>query len=387
MPHIIVVGGGFVGLPAVKRIARLCGKDATVTLIDPNEHFTFLPRLTDALEGGADASHVLAPYAPLAAKHGFTYVRGTVDRIDRDARKFSYVDADGKTCEAGYDCLVYAPGSVTNYYGTPGAEEHCLTLKSWDDVSRLHARIDLLIDEARTVPDDRKKVLLSLVVVGAGPTGTEAVFALRRYLTKKIKERAPELAPHASFALIQAAPQILPGFHPAIVDGTAVELHKKGITLFVGEPVIRVEAERVETAHKRSLPAGLILWAAGIKRRVVPLIPAAAEDPGHYVMVDRDLTVGPHIFGGGDAVSYKEKQLTVPKNGQTAYLMSARVAENAVRALRGHALKPFRYSSRGAFLPLGDTGFIQAGPFVLKSKLAKLVRDHYYGKIHRDIST
>lgn len=388
MKQIIIVGGGFVGLPTAKYIADTLGSAVHITLIDPKEYFTFLPRLTDALTKEITKKEITAPYAPIAKKHGFQFIQGAVTSIDRESKKIHYTKNTGTACDLSYDYLVYSPGSAANFYGIQGAAEHCLVLKSWKDVEAIHERIDSLVSQARKATSDaQKKLLLSIIVAGAGPSGIESIFSLQRYLTKKIRKEAPELASHVSYALIQGAPQILPGFHQKIVDGAASELHKSGITLLIGEPVVQVRAQHILTAHGRSLPAGLIVWTAGIKCQDIPILPSTAVDSGQCPIVNSTLAIEPYVLAGGDAVSYKEKQFVIPKNGQTAFLMAKRISENIIRSVRNKPFTLFTYRSLGNFLPLGNTGYIQLGPVIIKSTFAKIFRNYYYTKLHRDITT
>lgn len=387
MKQIIIVGGGFVGLPAAKYIADTLGKKVCITLIDPKEYFTFLPRLPDALAREVTKKDITAAYAPIAKKHGFFFIQGTVTSVDRASKKIHYTKKSGTSHDLQYDYLIYSPGSAANYYGIQGAAEHCLVLKSWKDVETIHTRVDTLIAQARVATtESQKKLLLSIIVAGAGPSGIESIFALQRYIGKKIRKEAPELASHVSYALIQGAPQILPGFHQKIVDGAASEVHKNGITLLIGEPVVQVRAQHVLTAHGRSLPAGLIIWTAGIKCQDIPILPSTAEDTGHCPVVSRSLTIEPSVLAGGDAVSYTEKQFVIPKNGQTAFLMAKQISENIIRSIRNKPFTSFTYRSLGHFLPLGKTGYIQLGPLIIKSSFAKIFRNYYYTRLHRDIT-
>lgn len=370
---IVIVGAGFVGLPAARRLKARLGDEVDVLLIDPKDHFLFAPRLIDALAGDVEQDQIRTDLALIADRCDFRFHQGTVERVDRNRR---IIVANGKRIP--YDLLILSQGSRMCYFGIPGSEEHSVCLKQLADVYRIHERVHALVNEAKRAKDaDEKRALLSFVVVGGGPSGVESIFALKRYVERHCDTHAPRLHKYLSFMLLEAGPQILNGFPPRIVHGAMEELDRNSITIHTGDAVSCVENTCV-LVKKEKMPAALTVWAAGILPNIIPIEPEVHRDTKGCLITDRFLSIDPCIFAAGDAVTHHDKTVMVPKNAQTALKMSRAIVENAVRSLHGKSLLPFAYSSKGTILVTGRTGFVDTSAFAFKTRLAALIRDAFY---------
>ncbi len=379
--HIVIVGGGFAGALAARRLMEQHLPDTDVLLIDKQADFLFTPRLVDALAShDAHGNGWSAPLHELAARFGFRFLRGTVEHVNREQKTLTVYTEDLGTKTVPYDTLVLTPGAKACHYRIPGAAEHTYTLKSLDDVKRVHDRINELLRQAQQEEAvATKRRLLSFIVVGAGPSGVEGIFSLLHYVRSWCeKQGAATLFDVATFSLIQAGPQILPGFPPKMVHDLGKELHKHRIRLFVGEAVTEVTNEALTTNLKHTLPASLVLWTAGIQPNRLTVDPEAHCDPSGYLIVDRHLQVESSIFAAGDAILYREHNQVIPRNAQTAILMGQALAENIARSLRHLSLKPFHYRSKGNVLVVGNIGSLDLKWFSLKTRFAPLVRNFFY---------
>jgi len=106
-----------------------------------------------------------------------------------------------------------------------------------------------------------------------------------------------------------------------------------------------------------------------------------------FILTDRSLRLDDHTFAAGDAVTFRDKQVVVPKNGQTARLMGLLLAENIIRTLEKRPLKHFHYFSKGTLLIVGQTGFFDVHFWVFKSRWMVAFRDFFYRLIYREIAT
>lgn len=365
--RIVVIGGGFAGLRAANLLAKR-GNDFQVFLIDTRQEFTFSPWLIDALAGEKTEQDYTIDLAEAAKRGGFTYIHGTATRIDRDAKTVTIGGLQGEQ-SVGYDRLISCPGAKTAYYNISGAKEHSFQLKTKEDVEAVHARIADLV---------MKGIAPMVTVVGAGPSGVESLFALRSFVDQVCaKTGKSELAKSSTFSLVQGAPQILPGFPNTIVDGTMRELGAKGFRVYLGEPVSEVSGEAVKTTKGSVVPSNLVLWCAGIEANLVPTEPSVIADRAGYA-IDRNLAVEPNLFSGGDAANYKEANVVIPKNAQTAMPMGVCLAENAARASQGLPLIHFKYANRGNMIRLGETGFLDLRLFCIKTSLTPSIRNWFY---------
>jgi len=265
VPRIVVVGAGFAGLLATKRLALRLGSSADVLLINQADYFLFSPRLIDVLQDRSENLPFRSDLGELAKRHGFRFLQATVGEIDRTAKTLVCTQPDGTVETISFDIVVVSPGATTNYYNTPGAKEFTIDLKTFDSVLKIRERVVQIFERAlAATTDEEKRRLLCFSVIGGGASGVEAMFALKTHVEKYLAAQTPELKKFLSFILVQAAPQLLMGFPDAIVDGAISQLHRQGVSLFVSEPVVRVTETGFETVHGRMVPSGLILWCAGL---------------------------------------------------------------------------------------------------------------------------
>lgn len=382
--RIVIVGAGFVGLPVARMLARRAPESFDVALVNAGRSFIFMPRLIDALEQDAEPPHATADLETLAKRDGFRFIRGNALDVDRTSRTIGVQTAAGLE-PMPYDYLVLCQGSRANFFGIPGAEQYTVPLKSFEDVKKIHERAEECIQNARKATNGTKRKLLSVVVVGGGPAGVESVCSLKLWYEKAIQRIDPSLLPFASFTLIQAAPQLLPGFPHAMVAGSLDALHRQGINVLLGEMVQGVEQDLVRTASGQTIPSCLILWAAGIRPNVLPITPNVSSDPQGCLSVNSRLQVDDRIFAAGDIVTFHHRQVILPKNAQTSLLMADVIADNILRLSHGRRANPFQYSSKGSAILLGDTGFINLKMFVLHSRITRLFRDLFYRYRYRQV--
>lgn len=375
--RIVIVGGGFAGLLTARRLAESQSNRVEITLISATDRFVFAPRLIDALSLHEDMTEKYTASLPdLAKRFGFTFAPGLVSHIDRNGRTVSVATPDA-IVPYPYDLLVLAQGAMTAYYNIPGAEEYTLPLKSWDDITKIHARIQECITRAsQATTDDERRAALAFVFVGGGPSGIESAFSVKEYVEGSLKGQ-PTLLPFVSWTLIQGAPQILSGFPPNMAKGAMDELTAHGFKVHVGMSVAAVEREAVRLTNEERIPSSLTLWTAGVAANVVPMTPEIERD-GKGMMVDSTLKIDAHMFAAGDAISFRDKQLLLPKNAQTAMQMANSLSKNLMRELDNQPLVPFRFHNFGSIITLGTTGYLNVGRFALKFPLALQLRDLFY---------
>lgn len=389
IPRIVIVGAGFVGTQSATLLAKRLGRHAEIVLIDPKESFCFTPRLIDALADPHIPKHYLErPLARLAKRDGFLFVRGNVVSVDRKKKTVVCKKHETqKNSRLHYEILVLCPGARTSFFDIPGANVHALPLKCAEDVIRIHTRADALLMAAADASDDRaRRALLSFAVVGAGPSGVESLFALKQYIERWCRHRQKNLLPFVNFSLIHASPHILPGFSLAVVDETLRALQLASVNVYMGDAVKRVGEIMIDTSLGRRIPSMCTLWTAGIEPNTPPITPTVRQDHRGGVMVDPYLRAADGIFAAGDVVTYRERNVVIPKNAQTALLMSQTIAENIMRFLTRRPLVPFRYHSKGNIIYLGWTGVVDLRFAAIKTRFAIMLRDIFYRHRMRQIA-
>ena len=384
-PNIVIVGAGFVGVRSAKLLRQRLGPSARITLVDDKDHFLFTPRLIDALSGNP-SPFARASLITLSKKHRFIFLQGHVTSIDRQQKM---VHLDNQKPSLSYDFLVLSHGAQTRYFHIPGAESYSFPLKTIHHVERIHAQIDNLLEKAAATSDAAiRRHLLNFVVVGGGLTGIESVFALQQYIQHHLCQNTAwsSLASNVSLSVIQGTPQILPGFSQKIVLATLRALKKANIDLHVSELITQVDETQITTATGQVIPTHFVLWCGGLEPRPLSFTPAIHHDPAGFMTTDAFLRVCNTIFAAGDAISYRDQNVTIPKNAQTAFLMADAISQNIVRTIQQKPLKSFHYTSKGNLILLGQTGVCDLKSFVIQSRFVRFLRDRVYRHRYHQIT-
>lgn len=378
MKRIVIVGAGFVGL----RVARLLRKkDPTleIFLIDKKDHFLFTPWIIDALAGDIKYEDITIDLNVIAERDGFHFVLGEVLSIDQ-AKNTLEVKTGAEKTQIAYDVLVLSHGAKPCYYGIPGAEEHSHPLKTSGDIRRAQEAIHHMFHEAAQLADPEKRnQFMSMAVVGAGPSGVEATFSVLHYIRRlKKKGSIPEDC-SVRMHLIQAAPQLLPGFSEKVVDTAADELRRSGVQVMTGEPVKRVDERMIETGSGKTIPVRFTLWTAGIEANPMRCTPEPETMRGGYMTVDNYLRISDNIFAGGDVTFFMHKGTPVPKTAQSAMQMAKVISQNVLRCCRDARMKPYNYMNKGALLTASKTGILTIGHrLTITSPLVVPLRKLFY---------
>ncbi len=364
---LVIVGGGFAGV----RVAQTLSASSAwnITLIDPQEAFLFTPRLVDALSNEAVAEHLRVSHKTLAETHTYSFLQGTVLSIDAHKKTVDVQQGD-RAHGLAYDILVLTQGARTQFYGTPGAE-HTFPLKTWTDLETLEAHLVQLAEAPAKKTDEART---TFCVVGGGASGVEAILALQTRVQKQFRaEKRP-----FSFFLIQGAPEILPGFLPATIKKTRALLNARGITVLTGDSVGSVSETALTTKTGRVIPTSTVVWTAGLQPNDIPMESGKPIQPPGYLCTDPFLRIEASIFAAGDIVVFKDKQITVPKNAQTAMKMAEVLAKNLERTRLQQSLRAFHYQSFGVILWLEQTGILDLFGYSFESRLVPMLRNFFY---------
>lgn len=245
---ILVVGGGFGG---VKTALELADDDrCDVTLLSDHSHFRYYPALYHAATGGKMAGSRIRLSNFLGNKN-VTFIRASAKSLDQEHKQI--ITTEGK--KLSYDKLVLALGSVTNYFGIKGLEEHSFGIKSAEEVMRLREHMHSQFIE-NGCPD------LNYVIVGGGPTGIELAGALPGYLHEVMKKHRVKDC-KLSIKLIEAAPRLLPRSPKKISDAVLKRLRALGVDIMLGQAVEGQTADMLMVGDK-PLMSHTVIWTAGV---------------------------------------------------------------------------------------------------------------------------
>ncbi|SAL61969.1 FAD-dependent pyridine nucleotide-disulfide oxidoreductase [Caballeronia choica] len=373
--RIVIVGGGVGGLSLATRLGETLGKAglAKIVLIDRSPTHFWKPLLHEAASGHIDPATHHLQYAVQAERHGFEFEQGElagIDRAERHAMIAAMHDADGRDIlparRLAYDTLVLSMGSVTNFFGVPGAAEYALPLES---VAHAEAFRRKLLDACLRANHARRTsqnvAPVSVNIIGAGATGVELAAALRD--TVRLLNRYSQFAldPERDFRirLIESGERVLPALSEAVSARAERMLGALGVEVLSVTRVTQVRADAVLTHDGRALESDIAIWTAGISGPpVLRSLDGVEVNRNAQVLVTRTLqtTVDSHIFALGDCAacpSHVTQGFLAPR-AQVAHQQAQFLARALRSRVEGKPLPEFAYRDAGTLVGFGREGTI-----------------------------
>ncbi|OHV63796.1 NADH dehydrogenase [Mesorhizobium sp. LCM 4577] len=350
--HVVVVGAGFGGLELTR---ALHGAPVRITMIDKRNHHLFQPLLYQVATTSLATSEVAWPIRHLLRRRkDVTTLLGTVTGVDRAGKRVLLEDGSS----VPYDTLVLATGARHAYFGHDEWEPFAPGLKTLEDATAIRRRILLAFEQAEREADPAKRqALLTLVIIGGGPTGVELAGTIVELAHDTLRGEFRNIdTRQARVVLIEAGDRILANFAPQLSDYARKALERLGVTVELGRPVTQLDAEGVVFGDKR-LPARTIIWAAGVAASPAAEWLGAAADRAGRVIVEPDLTVpgNPDIFVIGDTAHVlRPDGKPVPGVAPSAKQEGKHVAATIKARLAGDtATRPFQYRHAGDLATIG----------------------------------
>jgi NADH dehydrogenase len=350
-PHVVIVGAGFGGLTAAKRLATAA---VEVTLIDRENHHLFQPLLYQVATAGLSPAEIAWPIRGLVRRQRNTQVLlGEVTGVDRERHVVTMADR-----EIPYDFLVLATGATHAYFGNDGWALHAPGLKCIDDATEIRRRLLIAFERAEMEndPDERRR-LLTIVIVGAGPTGVEMAGAIAELARKALAADFRTIDPkHTRVLLIEAGPRLLPTFPEDLSRYAGRALRNLGVEVWLGRAITGCDAAGVMMGEER-LRAGTVIWAAGVAASPAAAWLGVEADRAGRVKVGARLTAR----GSDDVFVIGDTALALDANGEplpglapVAKQQGVYITEVIKARLAGKAdPPPFRYRERGKLATIG----------------------------------
>ena len=355
MTRIVVLGGGFGGLEAMRVLDKRLGgrRDIELLLISDKNYVLFTPLLPQVASSLVEPRHIVQPIRDIRGARHFRFRRDRVERIDLTARRVYLAEG-----VVDYDRLVIAMGGVTPTFNIPGVESHALEYKTLEDAIRLRDHLIDLAEHADHEPDPaERRRMLTVCVVGGGYTGVELIAELQDFLASYVVPRYRGIdRGDYRLLLLDAGPEILRGVHPTLAEKARERLWREGIEIRTSTRVTRVGPGFVEVHGGETIPVGMTVWAAGVKGHPTLAGLAAERDRLGRVIVNTHMRLPghPEVYGVGDAVTIEGRpQASIPII--PAALAHARLAaHNIVAELAGLPPATIEFAPRGMLVSLGE---------------------------------
>jgi NADH dehydrogenase len=367
-PRVVIVGAGFGGLAAAKRLA---GRHVDVTLVDRRNHHLFQPLLYQVATAALSPADIAGPIRAIFSNA--LNVRVLLDEVT------GVTPFDGQVqlksgARLDYDWLILATGARHSYFGHDEWVAQAPGLKSIEDALAIRRKILLALEQAETETDaERRKALLTFVVIGGGPTGVEMAGAIAELARRSVSRDFRSITPQCSrVILIEAGERLLPTFRAELSDAAELSLEELGVEVRLGAPVRDVGDGYVDW-HNELIVTRTIIWAAGVTASPAAEWLNADHDKNGRVFVERDLRLPGHrnIFVIGDTAN------APARNGQS-FPAVASVAKQQGRfvadVILGRRSGDFAYRNFGNLATIGRSrAVIDMGELRLSGFVAWLV--------------
>jgi NADH:ubiquinone reductase (H+-translocating) len=358
-PRVLVLGGGFAGIGAAKKLEDA---DAEVVVVDKHDYHTFQPLLYQLATGLLETSAVGHSLRDLVKDQDNATIHvAPITEIDLEAKEVSF---DG-LAPISYDYLVLALGAQVNFFGTDGAAEHAFPMYTLPDAVKLK---DHVLERWEAADKDSELVddgALTAVVVGGGPTGVETAGALAELYRAIFDKDYPQLPQEkARIVLVEAGDEIFSMFKPKLREYAKDALEKRTVEVMTGARVKSVSPKRVTLSTGDVISAHTLVWGAGLQGNSLVQSLGIELQRGNRIAVGPDLELPgyPGVFIVGDvaAITDSKTDQVLPQLGSVALQSGEHAGDTISRRVAGKSTKPFKYRDKGTMAAIGrDAAVVQ----------------------------
>jgi NADH dehydrogenase len=374
-PKVVVVGAGFGGLSVCKHLGN---RGCDVLLLDRNNYHGFWPLLYQVATGALDSASIAYPIRGVIRPYkNVDFQLANVTGVDWD--KQEVLVENGKPIH--YDFLVLAAGSAQFYFGNDALATGTFSMKDVDEAEQIRNHVIRCFEAAQVETDpEKKKQLMTVAIVGGGPTGVELAGGYVELFGLDFKKDFPSLdMSQARVVMIEAMGNImLPFSDPNSKDpskpsdfqaGVKNELERRGVEVLTNKPVDAVENNVVKFKDGSELAAGTVIWAAGVRGALLADNLGIKLQRGFRVEVTEHLNLPdkPNVFVIGDMAylegfKWGERTMAYPMLAQVAIQMGQKAAENINVMASGGAPSTFKYKDKGSMAIIGRSAAIVNSP-------------------------
>jgi NADH dehydrogenase len=351
VPHVVILGAGFGGLKAAQKLA---GAPVRITIIDRHNYHLFQPLLYQVAIAGLVPSQIAYPLRSIFRRHkNVDFEMTEVSSIDFDAR---YVKANGSII--AYDYLILAMGGQTNFFGMQEVEHHGFQLKDVESAVETRNHLLHIFEQAsREVDVERRRALLTFVIVGGGPTGVETAGALAELITHVLAKDYPYMdMKEVRVLLIEATSSVMMAYPEELRKATRKLLRGKGVEIMENTRLIDYNGLQVTLADQSTIDTHTLIWTAGVRSAEITDRLGVQQAAGRRIRVEPTLQLPghPEVFVLGDAAYLEDENgQPLPMLATVAQQEARAAADNIEKILKGEQPGPFRYKDPGLLATIG----------------------------------
>lgn len=351
--RVVILGGGFGGIYTTLGLDKAAKDlDLDVTIVNRDNFFLFTPMLSEIATGGIDTRHSVNPIRRMFKRARF--IEGEVEGVDFASRTIGVRLPSEEVTHLPYDHLVFALGSVPNFFNIPGVEEHSISLKSLADAIVLRNQVIQRLEVADVCDPAGRAELLTFVVGGGGLAGIELAGDLNDYV-RGAARAYPNVSPFdIRVIILEAGPRLMAELSASLGEFARRKLIERGVDVRLNTPLQQATANSV-TAGGVEIKTRNLCWTAGIaptpfvERLGIPL------ERGRIPTDQAMRVVGvPNVWALGDIAHIPDgRGGFYPATAQHAVREGSRLAQNILHVIKGREPKPFRYRTMGMLATVG----------------------------------
>lgn len=351
MKKLVIVGAGFAGLRLAKKLKN---KGFEIWLIDRNNFYQFQPLFYQVATSGLEPSAIIFPLRKVFQKHSHIHIRCTeVNKVNSEGK---YIETNiGKI---DFDYLVLATGTKTNFFGNEQIAQWALPMKSVSEALFLRNTLlqhleDALVSDKKIIPS-----LMSVVIVGGGPTGVEISGALAEMKKHILPKDYPELDFNCmNIYLVEAGTKLLANMSNEASEKARSYLEKLGVKVLTSTQVVSYDGSVVKFSFGEVFNTHNLIWAAGVVANSIEGIPVSSLTKGNRILVNRYNQINgmPNVFAIGDLgfMTTDKYPNAHPQVATVANEQADLLAINLIRNEKNEPLKEFEYSNKGSMATVG----------------------------------
>ncbi len=349
---VIIIGAGFGGLWAARRLAK---EPADVLVISRENYHTFFPLLYQVAAAELEPGEISHPVRSILQEYkNADYLLNEVTGIDLEKKMVRT-----GSHELAYDYLVIASGSQPHYFGIEGAAEYAFALRTMEDAIRLRNHILTCFEKASREADPRKrKKLLSFAIVGGGATGVEFAGALAELIKKPLRKDFPNLDfDDVRITLFEAMDHLMTAFSPKLRDYTARRLRKIGVDVQTGKTISKVKGNAIILKDGTLHETATVVWTAGVSGNPPPDLPLL-KNRQVEVLPTLQLKGSPMVYVIGDLARVVQDGQPLQMIATVAIQEGTWAAKNIRLQLEGREPLAFVYHDPGTMATIGRNAAI-----------------------------
>jgi NADH dehydrogenase len=352
LERIVILGGGFAGIELAK---KLSSKKFQIVLLDKNNYHQFQPLFYQVATAGLEPSAISFPFRKLFQKNkNFHFRIAEIEGVDT-ANQEVYSDIG----VIKYDKLVIAMGATTNFYNNVQIESHVLPLKSTAEALNVRNTLFNTFEKALLERNsEKRRALLSIVIVGGGATGVEVAGSLADMRKLILPKDYPELDfSEMEIFLVDGAERLLRGMKEHASEKAKEYLLSLGIKLIQKQHVTSYDGSPLVLGNGDVLQTNTVIWAAGVKANALRGIEKELVLSNNRIVVNEFNQVQSYsnVFALGDIASMESDPLYHKGHPQVAQvaIQQARLLGRNLNQRSNNTWKKFAYKDLGSMATIG----------------------------------